>query len=251
MTINGPAPIHPGDVFLNTAMDQQVDASSRSGQRPAARIRTNDDRDQVRDWALQERARDRAGRHPQGGPGLRIPAFFPRSSRSRLMADIQEYFVASSGPQFLFGLDLRLPYRRGGGQSDFSAGLHPWPMASPFSRPILQSGHARRRFRPQSVASSSPTAWIRSMPYWDAWRGAYGPLRWRGCSSMAPTSRSQKLKYHIQTSRAVRCTPMEMAFNDIRTTLAGPDCHLHDNCNSLHTNAYDEAVTTPTDRFGA
>ncbi len=57
--------------------------------------------------------------------------------------------------------------------------------------------------------------------------------------------RSQKLKYHVQTSgRSLHA--QEMAFNDIRTTLQALIA-IYDNCNSLHTNAYDEAVTTPTD----
>ena len=57
--------------------------------------------------------------------------------------------------------------------------------------------------------------------------------------------RSQKLKYHIQTSgRSLHA--QEMDFNDIRTTLQALIA-VHDNCNSLHTNAYDEAVTTPTE----
>ncbi|MFT5584150.1 MAG: methylmalonyl-CoA mutase [Cognaticolwellia sp.] len=57
--------------------------------------------------------------------------------------------------------------------------------------------------------------------------------------------RSQKLKYHIQTSgRSLHA--QEIAFNDIRTTLQALYA-LNDNCNSLHTNAYDEAITTPTE----
>jgi isobutyryl-CoA mutase len=57
--------------------------------------------------------------------------------------------------------------------------------------------------------------------------------------------RSQKLKYHIQTSgRSLHA--QEIDFNDIRTTLQALMA-LHDNCNSLHTNAYDEAITTPTE----
>src|ERR671938_730527 len=57
--------------------------------------------------------------------------------------------------------------------------------------------------------------------------------------------RSQKLKYHVQTSgRSLHA--QEMHFNDIRTTLQAL-CALYDNANSLHTNAYDEAVTTPTE----
>jgi len=56
--------------------------------------------------------------------------------------------------------------------------------------------------------------------------------------------RSQKLKYHVQTSgRSLHAK--EMSFNDIRTTLQALIA-IYDNCNSLHTNAYDEAVTTPT-----
>ena len=55
--------------------------------------------------------------------------------------------------------------------------------------------------------------------------------------------RSQKLKYHIQTSgRSLHA--QEIQFNDIRTTLQAL-LALQDNCNSLHTNAYDEAITTP------
>ena len=57
--------------------------------------------------------------------------------------------------------------------------------------------------------------------------------------------RSQRLKYHIQTSgRSLHA--QEIAFNDIRTTLQALYA-LNDNCNSLHTNAYDEAITTPTE----
>src|SRR6185436_4255042 len=58
------------------------------------------------------------------------------------------------------------------------------------------------------------------------------------------SERSQKLKYHVQTSgRSLHA--QEMNFNDIRTTLQAL-CALYDNANSLHTNAYDEAVTTPS-----
>ena len=58
-------------------------------------------------------------------------------------------------------------------------------------------------------------------------------------------ARAQRLKYHIQTSgRSLHA--QEMSFNDIRTTLQAL-CAYYDSCNSLHTNAYDEAVTTPTD----
>jgi methylmalonyl-CoA mutase len=59
------------------------------------------------------------------------------------------------------------------------------------------------------------------------------------------SDRAQKLKYHVQTSgRSLHA--QEMDFNDIRTTLQAL-CAIYDNCNSLHTNAFDEAVTTPSE----
>ena len=63
------------------------------------------------------------------------------------------------------------------------------------------------------------------------------------------SSRSQMMKYHIQTSgRSLHA--QEIQFNDIRTTLQALYA-LFDNCNSLHTNAYDEAITTPTEESRA
>ena len=60
------------------------------------------------------------------------------------------------------------------------------------------------------------------------------------------SERSQKLKYHVQTSgRSLHA--QEMSFNDIRTTLQALHRARRTSCNSLHTNAYDEAVTTPTE----
>jgi len=59
------------------------------------------------------------------------------------------------------------------------------------------------------------------------------------------SERSQMLKYHVQTSgRSLHA--QEISFNDIRTTLQAAYA-IFDNCNSLHTNAYDEAITTPTE----
>ncbi len=58
------------------------------------------------------------------------------------------------------------------------------------------------------------------------------------------SSRSQQLKYHIQTSgRSLHA--QDIQFNDIRTTLQAL-CAIYDDCNSLHTNAFDEAITTPS-----
>jgi methylmalonyl-CoA mutase len=60
------------------------------------------------------------------------------------------------------------------------------------------------------------------------------------------SARSQMLKYHVQTSgRSLHA--QEISFNDIRTTLQALYA-MFDNCNSLHTNAFDEAITTPTEQ---
>lgn len=65
------------------------------------------------------------------------------------------------------------------------------------------------------------------------------------CKKYGASPRAQMLKYHIQTSgRSLHA--QEIAFNDIRTTLQALYA-IYDNCNSLHTNAYDEAITTPTE----
>ena len=78
--------------------------------------------------------------------------------------------------------------------------------------------------------------------FWVAWLGGSG--RSPCANATAPRSAARKLKYHMQTSgRSLHA--QEMSFNDIRTTLQALT-GLQDQCNSLHTNAYDEAVTTPT-----
>ncbi len=106
----------------------------------------------------------------------------------------------------------------------------------------LARGHGHRRLRAEPVVLLLATAWTPSTRCSAASPAASG--RSRCASATAPTSASQKLKYHVQTSgRSLHA--QEMAFNDIRTTLQAL-CAIYDNANSLHTNAYDEAVTTPT-----
>ena len=71
------------------------------------------------------------------------------------------------------------------------------------------------------------------------WARAMRDVYWRG-------PRSQMLQVPHPDHRAEACTRSEIQFNDIRTTLQALYA-LFDNCNSLHTNAYDEAITTPTE----
>ena len=76
-----------------------------------------------------------------------------------------------------------------------------------------------------------------------AWPGGFGPRPLD--RKYGADERAQKLKYHIQTSgRSLHA--QEIDFNDIRTTLQALYA-IYDNCNSLHTNAFDEAITTPTE----
>ena len=160
----------------------------------------------------------------------------------KVMGDIQEYFVHHQRAQFLFGLDLRLSHRRSRARIRFRNWRSRWPTASPMSKRIWRAACTSTISRP-ICPSSSPTAWTRNTRCWAAWRGASGPSRC--ATNTAPTSARQKLKYHIQTSgRSLHA--QEIDFNDIRTTLQALIA-IYDNCNSLHTNAYDEAITTPTD----
>ena len=158
-----------------------------------------------------------------------------------VMADIQEYFVAHTGAELLLGLDLRVPHRRSRRESDHPTGLHLGQRASPTSSRTWPGECTIDDFAPNLsfffsngmdpeytvIGRVARRIWAIAM------RDRYGA-----------TERSQKLKYHVQTSgRSLHA--QEMAFNDIRTTLQAL-CAIYDNANSLHTNAYDEAVTTPT-----
>ena len=116
-----------------------------------------------------------------------------------------------------------------------------WPTASPTSSPTSPAAWRSTTSR-RTCRSSSPTAWTPSTPCSAGWPGGSG--RSRCATATAANERAQKLKYHVQTSgRSLHA--QEMDFNDIRTTLQAL-CAIYDNANSLHTNAYDEAVTTPT-----
>ena len=219
MTINGPAPTILA-MFLNTAIDQHPELE------PAEVLR------RVRGTVQADILKEDQGQNT---------CIFSTEFSLGVMADIQEWFVEHEVRSFYSRVDLRLPHRRGRREPPHAARLHPG-----------QRLHLRRELpgpraststtsRPTS-RSSSPTAWTPSTPcsgrvarrIWAvAMRDRYGA-----------NERSQKLKYHVQTSgRSLHA--QEMDFNDIRTTLQALIA-LYDNANSLHTNAYDEAVTTPT-----
>ena len=235
MTINGPAPTILA-MFLNTAIDQQVDKFVEEHKRKP------DDAEyaQVKSMALRSvRGTVQADilKEDQG----QNTCIFSTEFSLRMMGDIQQYFIdhevrnfysvsisgyhiaeAGANPitQLAFTLANGFTFvetylARGMHIDDFAANLS-FFFSNGMDPEYTVIGRVARRI------------WAVSM------REKYGA-----------NARSQKLKYHIQTSgRSLHA--QEMQFNDIRTTLQAL-LAINDNCNSLHTNAYDEAITTPTE----
>ena len=125
MTINGPAPTILA-MFLNTAIDQRVDRVRRRARARARRRRGGRD---PRVGARQ-RARHRAGRHPQGRPG---PEHLHLLHRVLARDDGRHPGVVrrATGAQLLLGVDLRLSHRRSGREPDLAARVHARQRASP------------------------------------------------------------------------------------------------------------------------
>ncbi|HEY5791513.1 MAG TPA: methylmalonyl-CoA mutase family protein, partial [Gammaproteobacteria bacterium] len=235
MTINGPAPTILA-MFLNAAIDQQLEKFEQENDRPP----TDDEIEKIRAWVLENvRGTVQADilKEDQG----QNTCIFSTDFALKMMADIQEYFVqhrvrnfysvsisgyhiaeAGANPisQLAFTLANGFTYveaylARGMHIDDFAPNLS-FFFSNGMDPEYCVLGRVARRI------------WATAMRY------KYGA-----------NERSQKLKYHTQTSgRSLHA--QEMAFNDIRTTLQALTA-LQDQCNSLHTNAYDEAVTTPTE----
>ncbi|TAL21480.1 MAG: methylmalonyl-CoA mutase [Frankiales bacterium] len=227
MTINGPAPTILA-MFLNTAIDQELE--KRPDEDPAA----------VRTWVLQNvRGTVQADilKEDQG----QNTCIFSTEFALRAMADIQEWFVEHEVQNF-YSVSIS-------GYHIAEAGANPisqlaFTLANGFTyvEAYLARGMAIDDFAPNLSfffsngmdAEYTVLGRVARRIWAVAMKEKYGA-----------SERSQKLKYHVQTSgRSLHA--QEMAFNDIRTTLQAL-CALYDNANSLHTNAYDEAVTTPTE----
>ncbi|WP_210649908.1 fused isobutyryl-CoA mutase/GTPase IcmF [Nocardioides sp. SYSU D00065] len=235
MTINGPAPTVLA-FFLNTAIDQQVDAfREREGREP-----DDDERAQLAAYALANvRGTVQADilKEDQG----QNTCLFSTEFSLRMMADIQEWFIAH-GVRNFYSVSIS-------GYHIAEAGANPisqlaFTLANGFTyvEAYLARGMAIDDFAPNLSFFFSngmdPEYTVLGRVARRIWavtmREKYGA-----------SERSQKLKYHVQTSgRSLHA--QEMDFNDIRTTLQALIA-IYDNANSLHTNAYDEAVTTPTE----
>ena len=158
-----------------------------------------------------------------------------------MMGDMQQYFIDHQNVRNFYSVSIS-------GYHIAEAGANPitqlaFTLANGFTYvEYYLPGHGHRRLRPQPVV-------LLLQRHGPRVRGARpgGPAhlgQGHALTSTAATS-AQKLKYHIQTSgRSLHA--QEIAFNDIRTTLQALYA-IYDNCNSLHTNAYDEAITTPTE----
>ena len=234
MTINGPAPTVLA-FFLNTAIDQQVDRFREKHSREPS----EEELGQIRSFALENvRGTVQADilKEDQG----QNTCLFSTDFSLRMMGDIQQYFIDNRVRNF-YSVSIS-------GYHIAEAGANPitqlaLTLANGFTylESYLARGMAVDDFAPNLSFFFSngmdPEYTVLGRVARRIWAIT---LRERYGANL----RSQKLKYHIQTSgRSLHA--QEMSFNDIRTTLQALIA-VYDNCNSLHTNAHDEAFTTPS-----
>ncbi|HJV02487.1 MAG TPA: fused isobutyryl-CoA mutase/GTPase IcmF [Burkholderiaceae bacterium] len=235
MTINGPAPTILA-MFMNTAIDQQIDKFKAENQRdPSA-----DEAAKIRAWVLQNvRGTVQADilKEDQG----QNTCIFSTEFSLKVMGDIQEFFVQNQVRNF-YSVSISGYHIAEAGANPISQLAFTLSNGFTFVEAYLARGMHIDDFAPNLSFFFSngmdPEYTVLGRVARRIWavamRDKYGA-----------NERSQKLKYHIQTSgRSLHA--QEIDFNDIRTTLQALIA-IYDNCNSLHTNAYDEAITTPTD----
>ncbi|MFN8193712.1 MAG: fused isobutyryl-CoA mutase/GTPase IcmF [Nocardioidaceae bacterium] len=234
MTINGPAPTVLA-FFLNTAIDQQVSVfRDREGREPDA-----EEREQLTSYALQNvRGTVQADilKEDQG----QNTCLFSTDFSLRMMADIQEWFI-ERGVRNFYSVSIS-------GYHIAEAGANPisqlaFTLANGFT---YVESYLARGMDIDDFAPNLSFFFSNGMDPEYSVIGRVARRIWAVAmrDKYAANERSQKLKYHIQTSgRSLHA--QEMDFNDIRTTLQALIA-IYDNANSLHTNAFDEAVTTPS-----
>ena len=235
MTINGPAPTILA-MFLNTAIDQQVDQFVAEHSRQPK----DDEYQTLRSNTLQ-RVRGTVQADILKEDQAQNTCIFSTEFALRLMGDVQEYFI-HNGIRNFYSVSIS-------GYHIAEAGANPitqlaFTLANGFTyvEYYLSRGMDINDFGPNlSFFFSNGTD-----PEY-AVIGRVARRIWSKAMSKkyGANPRAQMLKYHIQTSgRSLHA--QEIDFNDIRTTLQALYA-IYDNCNSLHTNAYDEAITTPTE----
>lgn len=235
MTINGPAPIILA-YFFNTAIDQQVDKKEKELGRKLSSAEWNE----VAQWTVQNvRGTVQADilKEDQG----QNTCIFSIQFALKMMGDIQEYFVKNKIKNF-YSVSISGYHIAEAGANPISQLAFTLSNGFTFVEYYLNRGLPIDEFAPNLSFFFSNGL--------DAEYTVLGRVARRIWAIAMKelykaNDRSQKLKYHIQTSgRSLHA--QEIAFNDIRTTLQALIA-LNDNCNSLHTNAYDEAITTPTE----
>ncbi len=235
MTINGPAPIILA-MYFNTAIEQQVDRfREEQGREPSeaeyAEIKDRTLRS-VRGTVQADILKEDQGQNT---------CIFSTEFALKMMGDIQEYFIEH------------------GIRNYYSVSISGYHIAEAGANPITQLAFTLAnaftyveyyRSRGMKVDDFAPNLSFFFSNGMDAEYAVIGRVARRIWAIVmkrlyGANERSQKLKYHIQTSgRSLHA--QEVDFNDIRTTLQALMA-IYDQCNSLHTNAYDEAITTPTE----
>ncbi len=289
MTINGPAPMLLA-MFMNTAIDQQVERFLRSeGRWEAAEVeisaRLGDDRPAYRPTGPSGPESSLPAGHDGSGLGLlgtsgadlvdwglltpdeyaMLRAKALTVVRGTVQADILKEDQAQNTCIFSTEFALRLmgdvqeSFIRNGVRNFYSVSISGYHIAEAGANPVSQLAFTLSngftyveyyRARGMDVDDFAPNLSFFFSNGMDPEYTVIGRVARRIWAVAmrdlyGGNDRSQKLKYHIQTSgRSLHA--QEIQFNDIRTTLQAL-LAIYDNCNSLHTNAYDEAITTPTE----
>lgn len=235
MTINGPAPTILA-MFMNTAIDQNLEKfQADNGREP-----TDTEAAKIREWVLANvRGTVQADilKEDQG----QNTCIFSTEFSLKVMGDIAQYFVHHDVRNF------------------YSVSISGYHIAEAGANPISQlaftlsngftfvEAYLARGMHIDDFAPNLSFFFSNGMDPEYTVMGRVARRIWAVAmkEKYGANERSQKLKYHIQTSgRSLHA--QEIQFNDIRTTLQALIA-IYDNCNSLHTNAFDEAITTPTE----
>ena len=235
MTINGPAPTILA-MFMNTAIDQQLEKfATDNGREP-----TDTEAAKIREWVMANvRGTVQADilKEDQG----QNTCIFSTEFSLKVMGDIAQYFVHHDVRNF------------------YSVSISGYHIAEAGANPISQlaftlsngftfvEAYLARGMHVDDFAPNLSFFFSNGMDPEYTVLGRVARRIWAVAmkEKYGANERSQKLKYHVQTSgRSLHA--QEIQFNDIRTTLQALIA-VYDNCNSLHTNAFDEAITTPTE----
>jgi len=235
MTINGPAPSILA-MFMNTAIDQNIDKfKTDNGREP-----TDTEAAKIKEWVMANvRGTVQADilKEDQG----QNTCIFSTEFSLKVMGDVAQYFVDHDVRNF------------------YSVSISGYHIAEAGANPISQlaftlsngftfvEAYLARGMHIDDFAPNLSFFFSNGMDPEYTVMGRVARRIWAVAmkEKYGANERSQKLKYHIQTSgRSLHA--QEIQFNDIRTTLQALIA-IYDNCNSLHTNAFDEAITTPTE----